>query len=250
MSLTHPCSPGSLAQEWQWNEGCHWSAAGLVFGARSTSEFLTVELPISGMQYKSESTWATVNEHSAGQWRRSLAFEMLSGVSSSPGVWHTTTVTLSGASLKVSVDGRPVRVPPLPEPPRGRLGLVTYSGMGATPKALFRNVRLSATPLPTPTAFNATPSGVVPFRVVPDADGDGILISNIVATAARGAADSSAVPPVAMWVTSTADATGERHSNPRAGPGGRLGERQATGGTKTLLRSSVCRIRLSLSSYS
>ena len=167
------------------------------------------------MQYKSESTWLTVSSVDNG-WHRSLATRMLSGVSSSPGIWHTTRIVLQGTTLQVYVDGRPVDVPPLSEPPRGRIGLLTYSGLdGKSGKSLFRNVTLiSAMSLPSPSTWNAT-GAVAPFTITPGLKGSG-LGSNVVRTTS---APLSATPAhVVFWAGS--NYTGESSKLVRSSDGG------------------------------
>ena len=77
--------------------------------AKDAQSFYLIEFPAVGQSYRAEELWVVVSRISAesGGWHRALHSEAVPGVSSSPSLWHSVTVVLSGSMLHVTVDGTP-----------------------------------------------------------------------------------------------------------------------------------------------
>ena len=74
--------------------------------------------------------------------REGITFSMIHGVSSAPSLWHKVRVIVEGREIRVSVDGRRLGVVHDASIKPGFIGLLSYSGIGASAKSSFRNLRI------------------------------------------------------------------------------------------------------------
>lgn len=119
------------------------TSAAFLFRAQDARHYYVVDFPAVGQQYRAEHFWAVISKADESGWWEALHMEMLHGVTSARGVWHKVRIQVRGDEIRVWVEGRPVtavrdatyRAP-------GRIGLATYSGLGATARSSFRNLRI------------------------------------------------------------------------------------------------------------
>ena len=139
-----------------------------------------LDFPSYFAQYRSEARWATVSRVRGDTWRESLPtsargysrhMQLVRGVSSEPGIWHSVTVTVSrSGEVAVSIDGRALEsVVTAPEDKvglvPGYIGLASYEMLSpGQPKVYFRNVTVSGRPQPHSAAFNLSAKTRLPWN--------------------------------------------------------------------------------------
>ena len=137
------CDPiGSWAAE---------TSAGFLFRAEDARHYYAVHFPGSDQELATEYFWGMISRVDASGFVEVLKAERVPGVSTALGQWHKVRVVVEGDQIMVRVDGRPM-TPVVDATYRdgGRIGLATNSGLGATPKSSFRNLRVSGPPVPAP----------------------------------------------------------------------------------------------------
>jgi hypothetical protein len=127
--------------EFRWD--IFWTTAGFAFRAQDARHYYILDFPAVGQHYRAEHFWVTLSKVDERGWREGLHMEMLHGVSSMPTLWHKARIRVEGEEIRVWVDGRPAAaVRDTTYAKAGRIGLVTYSGSGATAKTRFRNLKV------------------------------------------------------------------------------------------------------------
>ena len=141
------------------------SDSGFVFRARHARHYYLVHFPCTGQQFRGGNFWAAISKVDASGWARVLRTEIVPGIPSEIGLWHTVKLQVQGPEIRLWVDGRPFPVvidDSYDEP--GYVGLETYNGRDpdevkeyfgdARPRVgsgnSFRNVRLRGEPLAAP----------------------------------------------------------------------------------------------------
>ena len=135
--------------EFRWD--VHWTAAGFIFRAQDACHYYMVEFPVTGQQSVGETFWATISKVDERGWKQVLHMQMVHGVTSMPHIWHKVHLKVQGDEIRLWVDGRPVSmVSDSSYGAGGRIGLLSYGGLGATPKSSFRNLQISGQAVKAP----------------------------------------------------------------------------------------------------
>ena len=110
-----------------------WTTAALVIGARNSSSYFVVDVPIEGQQFRTENTFVTVSRVNSAGWREGHAFiGPVPSASSTVGLEHRLRAELSAEGvISLWLDRQPLGSTVLPglELPV-HVGLATYSMMG------------------------------------------------------------------------------------------------------------------------
>ena len=135
--------------EFRWD--VYWTAAGFLFRAQDARHYYLVEFPATGQQTIAEHFWATISKVDERGWKEILHMQMVHGVTSMPRIWHKARLTVQGDEIRLWVDGRPVSaVRDSSYRAGGRVGLLSYSGLGETPGSSFRNLRIGGQAVTAP----------------------------------------------------------------------------------------------------
>jgi hypothetical protein len=120
-----------------------WTDPGFAFWASDPSHYYVVHFPYVGQQYRAEHFWACISKVGESGYVQVLSMEMVHGVSSAPKLWHKARVEVDGDTIRLWVDGRPIRpVVDSSYSGAGFVGLVTSSSVGGGEKSSFRNVKV------------------------------------------------------------------------------------------------------------
>ena len=94
--------------DFRWNiQNC---GAGLMFRARDAQHYYMAHFPCTGQQYRAEHFWAAISKVDASGWVQFLQKELVHGVPSEIGIWHTVRLVVEGPEIRLWVDGRPLPV--------------------------------------------------------------------------------------------------------------------------------------------
>ena len=98
--------------EFAWGSG--WTGAALAFG-QDSERFFALDFPAVGQQCRAEHLWSVPWAVEGGhgwrrglQWSRQGAAEIVHGVTSAVGVWHTLNVSVQHGEVSATLDGRPL----------------------------------------------------------------------------------------------------------------------------------------------
>ena len=139
--------------DFRWDSS--WANAGLVFRARDARHYYLVHFPVAGQTRRAETFWGAISKVSESGFIEILSMDLVPGVTSQTGPWHTVRVAVTGAQIKAWVDGRPMSTvvdATYPEP--GYVGLCASNGAGPGGKSSFRNLRIRGQSVRAP-AWNA-----------------------------------------------------------------------------------------------
>ena len=156
--------------------------AGFLFGAADARHYYMVHFPAEDQQSSTEYFWAVISIVDVTGYARILKMERVAAVSTTLGLWHKAKVRVVADEVSVTLDDRPGPVV-CDDTYRsaGRIGLASASGLGATPKSSFRNLRIQGEPV-SAAAWNES---IKPPRRWSVADPEhGIRCGNIVRAAA------------------------------------------------------------------
>ena len=135
---------GDFEAEYEFRWDIVWTDAGFVFRGRDAQHYYLVQFPVVGQQYRAENFWAAISKVDATGLLQVLDMQMVHGVSSVPLVWHHARIKVTGSEFRLWVDGRPFPVVVDDTfADAGYVGLYTNSGLGASAKSSFRNVRIT-----------------------------------------------------------------------------------------------------------
>jgi hypothetical protein len=81
------------------------SDVGLIFHARSLSEFYVLHFPDCGQASRGEHFWAAVSHMDSSGWMRIVKMELVRRVSSTQRDWHHAAVSLRDGTLQAVIDG-------------------------------------------------------------------------------------------------------------------------------------------------
>ena len=141
--------------EFRWD--IQGSDSGFVFRGRHARHYYVAHFPCTGQQYRSGHFWAAISKVDRSGWTRILRTEIVPGIPSEIGLWHTARLKARGCKFYLWVDDRPFPVvtdDTYGEP--GYVGLETYNGRDPSTAApqfgdakarvgsgnSFRNVRI------------------------------------------------------------------------------------------------------------
>ena len=91
--------------------------AGFIFGAENASSFYVLDFPTISHLWPVESFWLTLSVQRADGWRKGIWMQQLQGLSSTPGLWASSTLN-SEREMSFG-SGRELSVGPQDEPASG-----------------------------------------------------------------------------------------------------------------------------------
>ncbi len=178
---------GAAYQDFEAEFDFRWdiqgSDSGFVFRGRDACHHYLVHFPCTGQQYRTGHFWAAISKVDASGWARVLRTEIVPGIPSEIGLWHTARLDVRGDEFQLWVDGRPFPVvfdDSYAEP--GYVGLETYNGRdpsAARPQFgdarvrvgsgnSFRNVRVRGAAVNAPPWDSAVDPGAPWWHPLPD----------------------------------------------------------------------------------
>ena len=169
--------------EFQFRWEIQGSDSGFVFRGRDPHHYYLAHFPCTGQQYRSGHFWAAISKIDASGWARVLRTEIVPGIPSELGLWHTARLQVCGNEYRLWIDGRPFPVvcdDAYLE--AGYVGLETYNGRdpsAARPEFgdaqgrvgsgnSFRNVRIRGEAVHAPPWYSAVAMGAKWWHPLPD----------------------------------------------------------------------------------
>jgi hypothetical protein len=189
LAMFHRHAFGDFEAEFDFRWDSSFTTAGFLFRAADVRHYYLLHFPAVGQQTRAEHFWACLSKVGASGYAHVLKMQMVHGVSSRPGIWHTARLAVCGNEMSAWVDRRPISTladATYPQP--GYVGLSTYAALSGA-KSSFRNVRVRG------AAVDAKPWDITmqPVRnwVVVDPEGS-MGVGEIVRTAAGDVLANSA----------------------------------------------------------
>ena len=129
LAISTAAAYGDFEAEFDFRWDIQGSDSGFVFRGRHARHYYLVHFPCTGQQFRGAHFWAAISKVDASGWARVLRTEVVPGIPSEIGLWHTARLQVRGPEIRLWVDGRafPVVTDDAYDEP-GYVGLETYNG--------------------------------------------------------------------------------------------------------------------------